>query len=104
MRVTAQYVSRLERDCDHFNAFTADRTAVRSFVLPGTSIGSARLHFARAVCRGDERRAWQLDDVNQQVRLYLNRAIRSPLHPCPDGRDVPGAPVEPEGVDGTSRS
>ena len=63
LRLTFAYVSRLEDDCDMFNA---DLPALRSFVLPGQSTPSSELHFARAVCRRAERQAWRaVDGINR---------------------------------------
>lgn len=71
LRVTSDYVGRLEDDCDSFNA---DLPALRSFVLPGQSSPSSELHFARAVCRRAERQAWRAaDEINPLITQYLNR-------------------------------
>jgi cob(I)alamin adenosyltransferase len=69
-RVGAAQIAALERDCDRFNA---ELTPLRSFLLPGSSAGSAGLHLARAVCRRAERQAWQVDDAPAPARQYLNR-------------------------------
>ena len=72
LRVSADHVERLERDCDRFNA---ELEPLRSFVLPGGSEGAARLHVARAVCRRAERAALRAADlgVNPLALVYLNR-------------------------------
>jgi cob(I)alamin adenosyltransferase len=70
VRIDADYVKRVEHDCDLFNA---GLQPLRSFVLPGQSSPASEIHFARAVCRRAERRAWQLSSVNPQIRHYLNR-------------------------------
>jgi cob(I)alamin adenosyltransferase len=70
LRISAEYVTRIEHDCDIFNA---ELPSLRSFVIPGQSSPASEIHFARAVCRRAERRAWQLHDVNTQILHYLNR-------------------------------
>ncbi len=70
LRISAEYVTRLETDCDAFNA---DLPALRSFILPGTDAGAAALHVSRAVCRRAERRCWQMPGCRDEVRQYLNR-------------------------------
>ncbi|HKB20140.1 MAG TPA: cob(I)yrinic acid a,c-diamide adenosyltransferase [Gaiellaceae bacterium] len=73
LRITHEQISRLEHDCDRFNADLPDLT---SFVLPGGSEAAARLHVARAVCRRSEREALEAAeqiDINQLALVYLNR-------------------------------
>ena len=75
LRITADYVDRLESDCDAFNA---DLPPLRSFILPGGSGAGALLHHARTVARRAERSAWALrlesgTTVNPLVTTYLNR-------------------------------
>jgi cob(I)alamin adenosyltransferase len=73
LRVDREYVDRLERLCDEVNERLAPLT---SFVLPGGSDASARLHVARAVCRRAEREALVADREHGVTRLalvYLNR-------------------------------
>jgi len=53
--VGAAYIMRLEQACDEVNAHL-DPPA--SFLLPGTSAGSAALHHTRAICRRAERHSW----------------------------------------------
>ena len=50
--MTQAAIDRLEQDCDDANASLPE---LKSFVLPGGSELSARLHVARAVCRRIER-------------------------------------------------
>ncbi|MEV7225684.1 MULTISPECIES: cob(I)yrinic acid a,c-diamide adenosyltransferase [Polymorphospora] len=69
-RVDGSYVAWLEEICDRVNA---DLPALRSFVLPGGTPLSARLHVCRTVCRRAERRALAVPDVNPEVTRYLNR-------------------------------
>ncbi len=50
--------------------------ALDSFILPGGSPLSARLHLARTVCRRAERAVVTLQQqapINPQVLIYLNR-------------------------------
>lgn len=70
LRVTSAYTEALERDCDAFNA---ELTPLRSFVLPGGTQAGAHLHVARTVCRRAERRALEVTDGNPEVVRYLNR-------------------------------
>ena len=66
-------IDRLEQECDRFNA---DLPELRSFVLPGGTEASARLHVARTVCRRAERDALagsQEVELNPLVLVYLNR-------------------------------
>ena len=69
LRVTQEQVDALEAACDEWNA---DLPALKSFVLPGGSEASARLHVARATCRRAERDALEAE-VNPLARVYLNR-------------------------------
>jgi len=70
LRVTAEYVTALEQDCDRFNAALAP---LHSFVLPGGTPAAAQLHVARTVCRRAERRTLDVTDGNPEVVRYLNR-------------------------------
>jgi cob(I)alamin adenosyltransferase len=75
LRVTEDYVARLEAWCDEFNA---SLTKLDSFILPGGTPGAALLHQARTIARRAERSAWALHEVdpdrtNLQALLYLNR-------------------------------
>jgi cob(I)alamin adenosyltransferase len=73
LRVTAALIERLEADCDEANEALAP---LKSFVLPGGSEASSRLHVARAVCRRAERdaiRAAAERPVNPLAVTYLNR-------------------------------
>ena len=65
--------ARLESEID---AAEADLPPLRQFILPGGSEASARLHFARTVCRRAERSAAALAEqspVPPLVVRYLNR-------------------------------
>ena len=55
LRVTGDYVERLEGWCDHFGD---PLPALTSFILPGGSLAAAQLHVARTVVRRAERAAW----------------------------------------------
>jgi cob(I)alamin adenosyltransferase len=75
LRVTGDYVARLERWCDEFNSRLGK---LDSFILPGGTQGAALLHVARTVCRRAERRSWSLieadpDRTNPLAAKYLNR-------------------------------
>lgn len=75
IRVTEDYVTRLEGHCDEFNERLAK---LDSFILPGGSAGAALLHHARTVTRRAERGTWALiaDDgerTNEICARYLNR-------------------------------
>ncbi len=75
LRVTQTYVEWIEERCDHFNE-QLDR--LRSFILPGGSVGAAQLHVARTVARRAERSAWAAfevhgDSMNPLAIRYLNR-------------------------------
>jgi cob(I)alamin adenosyltransferase len=73
LRVTTAQVERLEELCDLVNERLEP---LKSFVLPGGTESSARLHVARAVCRRAERLAVALAGehaVNPAALAYLNR-------------------------------
>lgn len=75
LRITEDYVSRLEAACDRFNA---DLPKLDSFLLPGGTPGAAFLHQARTVVRRAERSVWaaldvHADSVSELPARYLNR-------------------------------
>ena len=71
LRVTEEYLTRLEGWCDEFNARLSK---LDSFILPGGTKGAALLHVARTVCRRAERRIVALDPPVEPVLLrYVNR-------------------------------
>jgi len=75
LRITPEYVERLEKACDDYNARLEP---LRSFILPGGSLGAAQLHVARTVVRRAERATWRAigdfgDSVNPLAAHYLNR-------------------------------
>ena len=75
LRVEQAYVDALEAACDTYND---QLEALRSFVLPGGSVGSALLHVSRTVVRRAERATWAAlemhgDAMNPLTATYLNR-------------------------------
>ena len=73
LRVEQPLIDALEGLCDRFNETLPE---LRSFVLPGGTITSARLHVARTACRRAEREALAAagdHGVNPLVPVYLNR-------------------------------
>jgi cob(I)alamin adenosyltransferase len=73
LRVTQDYVDRLEGWCDQYSE---PLPALTSFILPGGSVAAAQLHVARTITRRAERACWVA------VAAYG-------LEPVAD-RDVPG--------------
>ena len=55
LRITQEYVDRLEAWCDQFGD---PLPSLKSFILPGGSQAAAQLHVARTVVRRAERAAW----------------------------------------------
>jgi cob(I)alamin adenosyltransferase len=99
LRVTDDYVTRLEQWCDRFNA---DLSKLDSFILPGGTAGAALLHQARTVARRAERNAWMLyeaepETTNRVALLYLNRLsdllfiLARVANPAGDVKWTPGA-------------
>ncbi|MFC0109502.1 cob(I)yrinic acid a,c-diamide adenosyltransferase [Kibdelosporangium aridum] len=75
LRITSDYITRLENWCDEFNERLPKLT---SFILPGGTPGAAYLHVARTVTRRAERATWALieadaDRTNVLAAKYLNR-------------------------------
>lgn len=75
LRVTEDYVTRLEEACDRYNE---QLEPLRSFVLPGGTLAAAHLHVARTVVRRAERSTWAALDtyhggMNAMTATYLNR-------------------------------
>jgi cob(I)alamin adenosyltransferase len=98
LRITEDYVTRLEGWCDEFNERLP---ALDSFVLPGGTPGAALLHVARTVARRAERSAWaqQESDPARTSELpakYLNRLsdllfiLARAANPGGDVKWVPG--------------
>jgi cob(I)alamin adenosyltransferase len=75
LRITEDYVTRLEGWCDEFNE---GLPKLDSFILPGGTPGAAYLHVARTVARRAERSVWALleadaERTNPLTAKYLNR-------------------------------
>ncbi|GAB3276841.1 cob(I)yrinic acid a,c-diamide adenosyltransferase [Parasphingorhabdus pacifica] len=75
LRVTPNYIERLENWCDEYNARVGK---LESFILPGGTAGGALLHQARCVARRAERSAWALLEADSErthvlPAKYLNR-------------------------------
>ncbi|MEU8897156.1 cob(I)yrinic acid a,c-diamide adenosyltransferase [Nocardia sp. NPDC048505] len=75
LRITQDYIDRLEGWCDEFNA---DLAPLNSFILPGGTPLAALLHTARTVARRAERSAWAAvaahpEDTSALPARYLNR-------------------------------
>jgi cob(I)alamin adenosyltransferase len=70
LRITPAYVDWLEQALDQANE---KLPRLRSFVIPGGTDASARLHLCRTVCRRAERRVLAVQDANPEVVRYLNR-------------------------------
>jgi cob(I)alamin adenosyltransferase len=85
LRITADYVNRIEADCDSFGDPLPN---LRSFILPGGTLAAAQLHVARTVVRRAERAGWAAvahygteesgdsdspGGVNPLALTYLNR-------------------------------
>ena len=103
LRITEDYVTRLEGWCDGFNE---DLPKLESFILPGGTPGGAYLHVARTVTRRAERSVWALlrDDPERTNRLtakYLNRLsdllfiLGRVANPGGDVLWLPGGPRTP---------
>lgn len=84
LRVEQPWIDDLEADCDHY----LERIEpLRSFILPGGTVGAAHLHVATTVVRRAERSAWAaiaehgdqpgtgkgVGGVNRLTATYLNR-------------------------------
>lgn len=75
LRITADQVTRMEREIDSLNA---DLEPLRSFVLPGGAPAAAYLHQARTVSRRAERSMVELagmdgEKVSEEALRYVNR-------------------------------
>lgn len=61
---------------DLIDSYREKTDNVNAFIIPGTSIASANLHIARAICRRGERRIISLnkvEKVNPSLIKYINR-------------------------------
>jgi cob(I)alamin adenosyltransferase len=72
LRVTSDYIDRLEAWCDQFGDQLPNLT---SFILPGGSLAAAQLHLARTVVRRAERAAWVA------VQAYGAESVPDKEHP-----------------------
>ncbi|MGI5178533.1 cob(I)yrinic acid a,c-diamide adenosyltransferase [Dactylosporangium sp. CA-152071] len=99
LRVTEEYLTRLETWCDEFNERLPK---LDSFILPGGTPGAALLNVARTVTRRAERSAWVLmeldpEHTNELAVKYLNRLsdllfiLGRIANPDGDVKWVPGA-------------
>ena len=84
LRVRSEWIDELEADCDAQNAKLEN---LRSFILPGGTVGAAHLHQATTVVRRAERTTWAAIEahgtdvgttkgeggVNPTTAAYLNR-------------------------------
>lgn len=75
LRVLQEYIDRLEKWCDHYNASLEN---LKSFILPAGTPGAAYLHVSRTVVRRAERSGWAAyeqygDGINILAVKYLNR-------------------------------
>lgn len=75
LRITQDYIDRLEKDCDTYNE---KLEKLDSFILPGGTPSAALLHVSRTICRRAERAAWAaVEAVPETTSVlpakYLNR-------------------------------
>ncbi len=71
LRIISSQVEHLEQEIDAMNANLA---ALKSFILPGGSELSARLHLSRTLARRAERAVLRVEQaVNIETIRYLNR-------------------------------
>ena len=94
LRVTEAYVERLEAACDEYN----DKLEpLRSFVLPGGTVGASQLHVARTVVRRAERSTWAALDTYHggrgDSRGGVRGASRRDPHPGRRGRQGDHGPL-----------
>lgn len=71
--IEEHHITALEQAIDQFET---ELEPLRQFILPGGTLASAYLHFARAVCRRAERRVVhlsRLSTVSAAIIKYLNR-------------------------------
>ena len=73
LRITKEHILKIEKKIDEINK---SLPILESFILPGGSLASARLHLARTVCRRCEINIIQLDSkkqINKNILKYINR-------------------------------
>ena len=73
LRITKKHVSQIEKYIDSINI---ELPPLTSFILPGGSLISSRLHLARTVCRRCEINILQINKnmpVNLELKKYINR-------------------------------
>ena len=73
LRITKEHILKIEKKIDDINK---SLPILESFILPGGSLVSARLHLARTVCRRCEINIIQLDSkkqINKNILKYINR-------------------------------
>lgn len=73
LRIESEQVQWLDRACEQANS---ELPPLRTFILPGGTEASARLHLARTVCRRAERGTVALaqrEPINPHAIAYLNR-------------------------------
>src|SRR5439155_27135328 len=68
LRITEEYLTRLEAWCDEYNAALPK---LDSFILPGGTPGAAYLHQARTVTRRAERMAWAVVEAEPETTNIL---------------------------------
>lgn len=72
-RIDNIFVEFIEKMIDYYDEKLPE---LRNFILPGGSIASSYMHYARTVCRRAEREVSLLmknENINQMVLVYLNR-------------------------------
>jgi cob(I)alamin adenosyltransferase len=72
-RIGPRHVARLETDTERLGESIG---ALRSFVIPGGTLGAAQVHVARAVARRAERELWALHREEPQRAELLQWANR----------------------------
>jgi cob(I)alamin adenosyltransferase len=72
-RIKSSNITWLERTID---SYTAELPELTGFILPGGTLCTSHLHYARTVCRRAERLAVRLAenaDLGENVLIFLNR-------------------------------
>ena len=73
LRITDTHVTKVEKYIDDINV---NLPPLKSFILPGGSLLSSRLHLARTVCRKCEINILQINNnisINPALKKYINR-------------------------------